>query len=141
MANYFDLFSDVLKEKGLTIDDLNKNKVVKQNVFYEFSKYCPSMANGINFANFVEVSLDYIFEITNENNFKKYKTSQANFYNNLLKMLEQMNVKRTHLSKKLGISRSTFLRWQNGATPKLSTVVEIAKLLGCHIDDLLETEK
>ena len=141
MTNYFDLFSDVLKEKGLTISDLTENNVVKQNVFYEFSKYCPSLSNGINFANFVEVSLDYVFEITNENNFKRYKTSQTNFYNKLSAVLEQMNVKRIQLSKNLGISRSTFLRWQHGAQPKLSTVVEIAKLVGCHIDDLLETEK
>ena len=141
MTNYFDLFSDVLKEKGLTISDLTENNVVKQNVFYEFSKYCPSLSNGINFANFVEVSLDYVFEITNENNFKRYKTSQTNFYNKLSTVLEQMNVKRIQLSKNLGISRSTFLRWQYGAQPKLSTVVEIAKLVGCHIDDLLETEK
>lgn len=141
MTNYFDLFSDVLKEKGLTISDLTENNVVKQNVFYEFSKYCPSLSNGINFANFVEVSLDYVFEITNENNFKRYKTSQTNFYNKLSTVLEQMNVKRIQLSKNLGISRSTYLRWQHGAQPKLSTVVEIAKLVGCHIDDLLETEK
>ena len=141
MTNYFELFSDVLKEKGFTIDDLTKNKVIKPNVFYEFSKYCPSLANGINFANFVEVSLDYIFELTNENNFKKYKLSQTNFYNKLTSVLNQLNIKRTQLSKTLGLSRTTFLRWKNGSVPKLSTVLEIAKIVGCHIDDLLETEK
>ncbi len=141
MTNYFELFADVLKEKGITIDDLTKHNVVKKNVFYEFSRYCPSLANGIKFANFVEVSLDYIFEITNENNFKKYKISQTNFYNNLEMVLAQMNIKRVQLCKNLGLSRSTFLRWKNGAVPKLSIVVDIAKFIGCHIDDLLETEK
>lgn len=138
--NYFSIIKDVLNEKNKTILDLEKDNVIKKNIFYEFKYCCPSLKNIINIANYLKLSIDYILENTTENNFFKYKLEQNNIYNKLVEALKIANISQVKFCKDLGISRTNFSRWNNGATPKLSTLIDVSKYLGCRIDDLLEKE-
>ena len=139
--NTYSYFYNAIREKGLLVKDLEKNGIIAQNAIYSFSSYCPYLENAIRIANFLEMSLDYIFENTDKNTFKKYKFPQNNFYKILKKTMKEMKISEYRMNLDLGISYSTFDRWEKGVQPKLSKVIEIAKYLGCNIDDLLETEK
>ena len=139
--NYYTYFHNAIREKGLLVQDLEEKGIVAKNAIYSYSKSCPYLNNAIKIANFLEMSLDYILENVDKNNFKKYKLPQNNLYKILKKTMKEMNVSEYKINKDLGISYSTFDRWEKGVQPKLSKVIEIAKYLGCNIDDLLETEK
>ena len=138
--NYFSLIKDVLNEKNKSILDLEKDKIIKKNIFYEFKYCCPSLDNIISIANYLEVSIDYIFEKTTQNRFQKYKTQQDNIYKKLIEILQTENISQVKFCKDLGISRTNFSRWKNGAQPKLSTIIDITNYLNLTIDDLLERE-
>ena len=43
MSNFYDAISDVLNEKGLTIKDLERDKIIAKRSFYNFSKQDPSL--------------------------------------------------------------------------------------------------
>lgn len=138
--DYFSLIKDILNEKNKTITDLEQDKVVKKNVVYEFKYCCPSLPNIISIANYLEVSIDYILENTTENNFQRYNVEQKNIYKKLIEILKAENLSQLKFCKDLAISRTNFSRWNNGATPKLSTLIDIAKYLNCKIDELLDRE-
>lgn len=138
--NYFSLIKDALTEKNVTILDLEKASVIKKNIFYEFKFCCPSLSNLINIANYLNMSIDYILEFCNENNFHKYKQNQKAIYPKICEMLKTMKISQVKFCKDLGISRTNFSRWNHGSQPKLSTLIEISKYFNCMIDDLLETE-
>lgn len=139
--NYYTYFHNAIREKGLLVKDLEDKGIIAKNAIYSYSKSVPYLNNAIKIANFLEMSLDYILENVDKNHFKKYKPSQDNFYKILKQTMREMKITEYRLKKDLGISYSTFDRWEKGTRPKLSKVIDIAKYLGCNIDDLLETEK
>ena len=139
--NFFDLFLAAVQERKLTIKDLEEANVLHKNVFYGFKNDCPSLKNAIQIANFLEVSIDYILENTDENLFSKYKFPQNNFYDNLTEILREMNVSKAALAREAGFAETNYIYWKRGSQPKLSTLIEISRVLNCKIDDLLEREK
>ena len=140
-VNYFNLFKNVMDEKGVSISDLERNKVLTHNTFYKFDKFCPTLQNCLAIANFLKVSLDYVFEKSDVNSFKKpYKVPQ-NFGENIIKVLASMKMNQKSFCDETGISSGTISKWRKGVQPKMSTILDICEILLCNIDDLLETEK
>ena len=138
--SFYDVLVDVLNEKGKTIQDLERDKVLPKNVFYNFKFFTPSLKHMISMANYLELSLDYIVGNSSENKFKKYKLSQNNFFKILSEILKENSVSQSKLSKDTGIARVNFSRWKGGLTPQFSSVLLISKYLKCNIDELLERE-
>lgn len=141
LYNNFELFKSAIDEKGLTVREFEKACGLTENGFYDLKDSYPTTKNAIAMANVLNMSFDYIYEKSDINQFKKYKTEQIHFYENLLALLKSLGILRTKLSNDLHISRSTFQRWKNGATPSFKRILEIANFINCNFDDLLETEK
>ncbi len=139
--NYFELFNDALSEKGVTIADLENKEVIAKFVFYKFKLYCPSLKNAIKIANYLEMSLDYILYKKDLNLFKKYDLKQESFYSTIGELLSNLNISKRKFCMDLNFSDAIFTRWKHGATPKLSTIINISNYLGCNIDDLLSKDK
>lgn len=136
----FKLFKAVLDEQKLSIVDLENNNILSHNSFYNFNKGYPTLISCLKIANFLKVSLDYVFEKKDVNSFKKpYKIPQ-NFAENLAKVLNAMNLSKRKFCKEMEMSEGTFTKWRKGVQPKMSKVLDICDYLSCDIDDLLETE-
>lgn len=46
------------------------------------------------------------------------------------------------LAKQLGVSRTTITMWENGLSkPRLDTLIHLAKILGCTLDEFLNNKK
>ncbi|MBP3432080.1 MAG: helix-turn-helix transcriptional regulator [Clostridia bacterium] len=138
MTNFYDLISDVLQERNKSIKDLENDGVLTKNTFYNFKDTAPSLSNIIAIANYLSVSIDYIIGNTSENKFKRYSPTQPNLYSKISALLNSSGISQSKLCKAVGISRTNFSRWNHGATPKLSTLIEICKYLSCNLDDILE---
>ena len=138
--DFYLLFLAAIQEKGLSIQDIEKENILHKNAFYGFKDNCPSLKNAIQIANFIHSSLDYILENSDENNFVKYQYPIQNFDKNLSKILKEMNISKNALSRGVGFTHTNYVYWKRGSQPKLSTLIEIAQFLNCKIDDLLERE-
>lgn len=58
--------------------------------------------------------------------------------NNIRKCREKANMSQESLAKKLNIDRSTISKWETcNAVPRVETLIELANLFGCTIDELI----
>lgn len=50
---------------------------------------------------------------------------------------KKLNMSQKELADKLGVTQGAISQWENGITsPRIEKLIELAKLLGCSIDDL-----
>lgn len=50
---------------------------------------------------------------------------------------KKLNMSQKELADKLGVTQGAISQWENGiSTPRIEKLIELAKLLGCSIDDL-----
>ena len=138
MSNYYELILDALNESDKTIKDLEDKGILGKNTFYIFKTTAPSLKTIIKIANFLNMSIDYILDRTEENKFKQYTLHQSRFYSNLKRMMA--SISQAKLCKDLNISRTNFSRWANTTRPSLEKLISLANYLSCSIDDLLEHE-
>ena len=71
MVDFIKLVENILEEQDKTKQDLFENKVISENTFFKYRQRYPSLKTLINIANYLKVSIDYLFEFTNENHFEE----------------------------------------------------------------------
>lgn len=60
---------------------------------------------------------------------------------NIQKLRERAKFTQKNLAEKLGVGQSTVAMWESGAQmPRADKLPEIAKILGCTIDELFEDQ-
>lgn len=137
MVDFIKLVENILEEQGKTKQDLFENNVVSENTFYKYRQRYPSIKTVVKIANYLNVSLDYLFEFSSENHFIEYNVDNLNFYNNLTSMIDSNKISYRKFCKDLGYAKDNILRWKSGIQPTILRVLEIANYFGCSIDDLL----
>ncbi len=136
MKNFIEIIKNVLNEQGKTLQDLFDKKIVSPNTFYKYKQRNPSLRTLKNIANYLKVSIDYLFEMSLENNFREYP-EEDNFYINFNKYQNAQKISGRQLCKELNYSKDNIKRWEKGISPNIQTLLEIAKYFDCTIDDLL----
>lgn len=137
MLKFIGIVQNVLSEQGKTVDVLFKNNIISKNTFYKYKQRNPSLPTLIKIANFLETSIDYMFELCDENKFKKYLNNQTDFYNKLVALIKSSNISIRKFCKDLNYSKDNVKRYKNGTTPSVRTLLEIAEYFKCSVDDLL----
>lgn len=57
--------------------------------------------------------------------------------NNIKKLRTETGLTQEELAERLDVCQQAVAKWENGyATPRIEKLIELAKLLGCSIDDL-----
>lgn len=136
--SFIDILKQKLKEKNRTTECLFVYDIVSKNTFYKYKHRYPSLGTLMNIANYLRMSIDYIFNLTDTNTFlNKYVYKPAIFYNNLINLLNNKNISGRQFCKDLNFSSYNITRWKNGNTPKVENLLDISKYLNCLIDDLL----
>lgn len=138
MFNFIKAVKEILEEQGKTTSNLFNDKIISENTFYKYNKRNPSLKSLIKIANYLEVSIDYLYELSDVNNFKPYSLQQNNFYSKLIDMINSANISCRKFSKDLNYSRDNILRWKNGTKPSVQSLLEIVKYFNCSVDDLLD---
>ncbi len=138
MVDFLTLIKNVLEEKNITCEELFADNVVSKDTFYKYRQRYPSLRTLIKLANYLQISIDYLFEITDKNNFKPYSKNQINFYNRLKELLKINKISNRKFCNDLHYSKDNLLRWKNGTEPTVRRLIEIAKYFNCSIDDLLD---
>ena len=140
MSNFISEVKEVLEEKSLSIQNMFDDGIISENTFYKYKHRYPSLKTLIKVANYLCVTVDYLFEMSNENNFKPYSLEQKNLYANIISLIENSGISQRKFSKDLHYSRVNLLRWKKGMHPSVQTLIEISKYLNYPINDLLDKE-
>lgn len=60
----------------------------------------------------------------------------------LKNLREKVNITQKDLATSLGVDTSTVTKWETGAAmPRADKLPELAKILGCEVSDLFESEE
>ena len=137
MIDFIKLVENILEEQGKTKQVLFENKVVSENTFFKYRQRYPSLKTAIKIANYLKVSLDYLFEFSNENHFKEYDEVNLKFYDNLTSYIDSKKISARKFCKDLGYAKDNILRWKNGIQPTIQRLLEMTEYFGCSIDDLI----
>lgn len=62
-------------------------------------------------------------------------------YENTVRFIELQRLTINKVESAAGVANGTIAGWRNGAKPYLETVVKIANVLGCTVDELIIKEK
>lgn len=139
MIDFISAVKSILEEQNKTTENLFKDNVVSENTFYKYKQRYPSLKTLVKVANYLAVSIDYLFELSDENNFVPYSIDNNKFYNNLISLIENANISCRKFCQDLHFSRDNVIRWKNRTQPSLQVLFEIAEYFGCTIDDLLKS--
>lgn len=137
MLNFIKLVNNILEEQGKTPQNLFEQNIVSRNTFYKYTTREPSLTTLINIANYLQVSIDYLLEISDENKFIPYCYNSGIFYDNLNNFLKNKKLSGRKFCKLMNYSRDNINRWKNGTHPTIQTLLDISKFFDCTIDDLL----
>lgn len=135
--DFLTTINEVLEEQGKTPSSLFENKIVSENTFYKYKQRFPSLKTLLKIANFLKISIDYLFEFCDVNHFKPYDFEKIRFYDNLTKLLRENKLSARKFCNDLHFSHDNILRWKNGTLPSIQTLNEIAKYFDCSFDDLI----
>ena len=92
MPNFINQVKNILDEQNKTVNDLFINKIISENTFYKYNQRMPSLKTLFNIANYLKVSINYLFELTDINNFVEYDIKNILFYNNLNMFIKSKNI-------------------------------------------------
>ena len=140
MKNFVSLVKEVLEEKGMSTQNLFDDGVISENTFYKYKHRYPNLTTLLKIANYLCVSVDYLFGLSDENKFKPYSLEQKKLYNNIVSLIENSKISQRKFSKDLNYSRVNLLRWKKGTSPNVQSLIEISKYFNIPIDDLLNKE-
>lgn len=137
MIDFIKLVENILEEQNKSKQCLFDNNVVSENTFFKYRQRYPSLKTVIKLANYLKVSLDYLFEFSNENHYKEYIIDNLKFYENLTLLINSKKISARKFCKDLGYSKDNILRWKNGTQPTIQRMLEMSNYFGCSIDDLI----
>lgn len=141
MVDFISAVRNYLDEEGKDINCLFLDGVVSKDTFYKYKQRNPSLQTLIKVANYLQVSIDYLYENTDTNNFVKYSTNQSKFYEYLTEFIKKAKISNRQFCKEMNYQKDIILRYKNGVEPSVRTLFEITNYFGCLVDDLLTKEK
>ena len=138
-------FGDILSE--LMFENNITNKALAKLINITESTICTWRNNehGIQLSNLVKLctlfncSLDYLVGRT-ENNIKPTKMIVENFGKRIREVMKQKNVTTYSIRQDTPFGSRYFERWDKGADPKLSTLIDLANYFNCTLDELVGFE-
>lgn len=137
MLDFISAVKNVLQERGKNVECLWGENIISKDTFYKYRHRNPNLQTLIKVANYLEVTVDYLFERTDDNHFCKYSPDQSGFYKILTDMIVRANISNRQFCKEMNYQKDNINRYKNGVEPSLLTLFEIAEYFGCLVDDLL----
>ena len=169
LSNFYDTLKEFLTEKEMTPRMFAKQAGFPESAVYYWldRTYVPSTANLLRFADFCDVSLDYLLGLSEPRSFRRpaqpvpfaerfrtllQQTGKSQyaaipfkepppFSEQIRFLLQHFGISEYALHKNAEISRSLLHSWKKGMTcPSVPNLVKLAALFGCSVDFVIGRE-
>ena len=141
MTNFQERLTELLQDNNLTKQQFAKNINKRLSTINEYflNDYFPQIDLAITIANYFNVSLDYLFGLSDkkENTNNNDKPFFENF-NNLVKT-NKKSILNTMLD--MNFKEANYYRWKSGMIPKTNNLLTIAKYFDVSLDYLIGNKK
>ncbi|MBQ8424901.1 MAG: helix-turn-helix transcriptional regulator [Clostridia bacterium] len=143
MENFNENLKYLIEDSGLSLRKLAKESGVSA---MQYSRYLhgsiPTIDITLKIANYFNCSLDYLFGLTNTNNYKNEIIIDINnFVFKYEELLKQSKISHWKFAKKYNLSESCLRHWKYGQVPKMESILLIATNLNTSIDYLISKTK
>ena len=144
MESFSKNIKEIVENQTISVEELSKQLGFKYKgmIYGWINGRVPRLKNIVSFADYFNVSLDYLFgRIDIDSEAKKYKKCPP-FDQQLKLILKQKNISQNKLIKETNFSAGHLYKWFNKKlTPKMDTIIELADYLGVSLDYLVGREK
>ena len=82
MIDFIKLVENILEEQGKSKQSLFEDCVVSANTFFKYRQRYPSLKTVIKIANYLNVSIDYLFEFVYSSLEKRHTTNRSKIVRN-----------------------------------------------------------
>lgn len=141
MTDFQDRLTELLQYNNLTKQQFAKNINKRLSTINEYflNDYYPQIDLAITIANYFNVSLDYLFGLSDkkENTNKNDKPFFDNF--NILVKTNKKSILNTMLD--MNFKESNYYRWKAGKIPKTNNLLIIAKYFDVSLDYIIGNKK
>jgi len=139
MLKFSEILDDLIRNKELSLVKLaNECGVSDVQLGRYLNGAYPNIYNANKIAKYFNVSLDYLFGVSENNHIKKFNDVNMDVflerYDELLKLNKISHYK---FAQKYQISESIIRKWKSGQIPKVETLILIAEELSGSIDYLV----
>lgn len=144
-----DLIKYLAKQKNASISKIEKTLGFGNGAIGKWSKQSPSVDNFYAVANYLSVSMDYLYN-GEDNGKEEIRCSERSenselsekenfmFWKIFSKLCDQNNVKPSAVTKAIGLSDAIPTKWKNGAIPKAEILLKLSEYFNCSVDYLLK---
>lgn len=139
LSNFNDTLREFLTEKEMTPRMFAKQAGFPESAVYYWldRTYVPSTANLLRFADFCDVSLDYLLGLSETRSFRR-AAQPVPFAERFRTLLQQTGKSQYAAAKHCGIGCSAVSKWlHRGKLPRADTLVKLADFFNCSMDYLL----
>lgn len=137
MIDFITAVKNIMNEKGKEVSCLFTDGIISKNTFYKYKQRNPSLQTLIKISNYLNVSIDYLFELSDVNDYQEYSIDQSKFYEKLCGMINNSHISNRQFCKEMNYQKDNIKRYENGVEPSVRTLFEIVNYFGCSFDDLL----
>lgn len=137
MIDFITAVKNIMNEKGKDVSCLFTDGIISKNTFYKYKQRNPSLQTLIKISNYLNVSIDYLFELSDVNDYQEYSIDQSKFYEKLCGMINNSHISNRQFCKEMNYQKDNIKRYENGVEPSVRTLFEIVNYFGCSFDDLL----
>ena len=139
--NFSKTLIELMTEKEVDSKQLAFDLGVTQQTVnhWKANRHGIELAQLIKLCRYFGCSLEYLAGRT-QNFTKPGNFAIQNFGTQLRAVMQSKNISSYTLRKETTVSGKHFYTWDRGASPKLSTLIELAKYFDCSIDELVGLE-
>ncbi len=76
MKDFLTIIQSVLEEQNKSTKILFEDGVISKNTFYKYKQQNPNLKTLIKLADYLKVSIDYMYELSDESKYRKYSDNQ-----------------------------------------------------------------
>lgn len=140
MESFAEILSDLISVKELSLRALAKASGVSA---VQYSRYLrgtyPQLTTSVKIADYLGVSLDYLFGITDiMSNHKQFNPlNMSLFLKRYDEALERSNLTHWKLCQKTKLGESAIRHWRSGDIPSMESLIILSNTLSVSIDYLV----
>lgn len=137
MNEFQERLQELLDENNLSRLQLAKSLNISSTTIngYFNNGYYPNIEIAIKMANYFNCSLDFLFGLSDINDFSN--RNNRSFYKNLNNLIKTSRVSIAKTMKNLKMSEYSYYRWREGLVPKTINLIDLAKYFDVSIEYLL----